>query len=329
MGTELQWYMVNDTVMGGRSSASAEATPEGLAFRGTINTRGGGFASVRSSGGDLGSILAGAEGVSIRCRGDGMRYMVTCRTGSDEGFAYCHDVLAQGDVEVLLPFNKFIPSMRGQPMQAEPLRGENIRSVGIVLSLRSMNGAQNREFGDGPFEFLLRDLSPAGQAQAGPALGEPMQIRGDSDSARIQDAISKGAPSWNAGNKAQTVKLYMQVCRDAADPSLRDAAGHVEQFRCDAESAGWVLRCAMDEVLEPPGKGNWAVSQAIKKGVPFFNSGMPAVCASVYMRAGTRHDDPLMQGALLEAKKQSDPTAAAWAMRRAFDLVLKDSLIGG
>ena len=42
-------YVLNDGVMGGRSESSVAPDPEGLRFRGTINTRGGGFASVPPS----------------------------------------------------------------------------------------------------------------------------------------------------------------------------------------------------------------------------------------------------------------------------------------
>merc|ERR1711879_61982 len=72
-----------------------------------------------------------------------------------------------------------------------------------------------------------------------------------------------------SGNRARTVEIYTEVCRASFDPRLTEALEHVERFRCDVESAGWVLRCAMDEVLEPSGKGNWALNKAIQKGVPF------------------------------------------------------------
>lgn len=332
LNTELQWYVLNDTVMGGRSSSSIGVEPAGLVFRGNINTRGGGFASARSTGGALDQVLDGATALKVRCRGDGKRYMITLRTGSDESLAYCHDVLAQGDVEVVLPFDAFIASWRGQPRRAAPLRGSDIQSVGVLLSLRSMDGSPNREFGDGPFEFFLRDVAAisAQQPQAAlvDSLTEPVRVLGTTDEARIKDAIAQGAPAWNAGNRARTAEIYTEVCRVSFDPRLKQALEQVERFRCDVESTGWVLRCAMDEVLEPSGKGNWALNSAIQKGVPFFNQGLPAVCASIYARAASTHDDPLVQRALGKAQQQRDPAAAAWTLRKAFDIVLRDSLLG-
>lgn len=332
LNTELQWYVLNDGVMGGRSSSSVDVEPTGLAFRGNINTRGGGFASVRSTGGALDQVLDGASALRVRCRGDGKRYMITLRTGSDESLAYCHDVLAQGDLEVVLPFDAFIASWRGQPRRAAPLRGRDIQSVGVLLSLRSMDGSPNREFGDGPFEFFLCDVAAIGSDQSRATLvaniTEPVRLLGTTDEARIKDAIAQGAPAWNAGNQARTVEIYTDVCRASSDTRLKEALEYVERYQCDVESAGWVLRCAMDEVLEPSGKGNWALNKAIQKGVPFYNRGLPAVCASIYARAAATHDDPLVQQALEKARQQRDPTAAAWTLRNAFDTVLRDSLLG-
>ena len=45
-GKALQWYKVNDVVMGGHSTSTLEATEEGgLRFSGVISTQDGGFAS--------------------------------------------------------------------------------------------------------------------------------------------------------------------------------------------------------------------------------------------------------------------------------------------
>ena len=52
---------------------------------------------------------------------------------------------------------------------------EKTRRAPPRLSLRSMSGAPNREFGDGPFEFLLRDMMPEGRASAS-AAGGPVEV---------------------------------------------------------------------------------------------------------------------------------------------------------
>ena len=51
-----EWVVVNDGVMGGLSEGRVDADAGYLVFNGTLNTRGGGFASVRSR--SLGRSLA-------------------------------------------------------------------------------------------------------------------------------------------------------------------------------------------------------------------------------------------------------------------------------
>ena len=41
--SRLQWYVQNDTVMGGRSQGSFNITDKALIFSGETNTNGGGF----------------------------------------------------------------------------------------------------------------------------------------------------------------------------------------------------------------------------------------------------------------------------------------------
>ena len=44
----LEWRIVNDNVMGGRSRGDFEISEESLSFFGATNTNGGGFSSIRS-----------------------------------------------------------------------------------------------------------------------------------------------------------------------------------------------------------------------------------------------------------------------------------------
>ena len=45
---DLQWYVQNDTVMGGRSEGGFSIVDEELLFSGVTNTNGGGFSSIRT-----------------------------------------------------------------------------------------------------------------------------------------------------------------------------------------------------------------------------------------------------------------------------------------
>ena len=49
----LEWRVINDNVMGGRSLGAVSANGDTLSFSGSLNTNGGGFASIRVSARDL------------------------------------------------------------------------------------------------------------------------------------------------------------------------------------------------------------------------------------------------------------------------------------
>ena len=69
-----RWYAINDGVMGGRSRGTFDIEQGLLVFRGSLNTNGGGFASIRIDRDKLdldGVKLSDYQGVHLRVRGDG------------------------------------------------------------------------------------------------------------------------------------------------------------------------------------------------------------------------------------------------------------------
>ena len=70
----LQWIVVNDNVMGGRSNGGFDIDGGELRFAGSTNTNGGGFSSIRTGRLDLD--LASHDGVVLRVRGDGRRLRI-------------------------------------------------------------------------------------------------------------------------------------------------------------------------------------------------------------------------------------------------------------
>ena len=73
----LDWRVINDNVMGGRSVGAVTRTEEFLSFSGSLNTNGGGFASIRVPAGNL--MANEATGVRLRVRGDGREYTFRLR----------------------------------------------------------------------------------------------------------------------------------------------------------------------------------------------------------------------------------------------------------
>ena len=70
--SDLDWYVVNDNVMGGRSEGNFAQEQGELSFAGRTNTNGGGFSSIRTK--PLQLDLSGHDGIQLRVKGDGRRY---------------------------------------------------------------------------------------------------------------------------------------------------------------------------------------------------------------------------------------------------------------
>jgi hypothetical protein len=134
---EAQWSVVNDGVMGGRSSSDIEPTGEGTAlFSGHLSLENnGGFASVRTSFSSLD--LSPYTGVTLRVRGDGRPYQLRFRMdGSFDGVAHGSgfDTVPGEWVEIELPFTSFQPTFRGRvPRGAGPLDPARIRQMTFLI----------------------------------------------------------------------------------------------------------------------------------------------------------------------------------------------------
>lgn len=153
------WTIVNDGVMGGRSTSTVERTPDGtLRFRGHVSlANGGGFASTRSEVEDLD--LSGLQGVALRVRGDGRRYQLRLRMRPRDRVAYKaeFDTEAGEWQEVRLPFEDFEPTFRGRrPRGARPLDPAVIGHVGFLI-------ADRRE---GAFELEVERIGAYGEEDA-------------------------------------------------------------------------------------------------------------------------------------------------------------------
>jgi monofunctional biosynthetic peptidoglycan transglycosylase len=141
---ELGWRTVNDNVMGGRSRGGFAFESGVLVFRGSTNTDGGGFSSIRSTHQPLD--LAGAEGMALRVLGDGRTY--TMRLETADRIAYWASFPTSGgeDFETVhIPFNRFAPRRRGQRLSGPPLKPAAVVGLGLMI----YDGL------DGPFQLQV------------------------------------------------------------------------------------------------------------------------------------------------------------------------------
>lgn len=131
--SEPAWLVVNDDVMGGRSSGTFERVSGRLRFSGALNTRGGGFASVRTEPWPFD--CAGLRGFRIRLRGDGRRYRLRLGTaGSRVG--YLADFLTASGLwqEIDLLLTDFQPSFRGRQLDLPDIDPGTIESIGFMIA---------------------------------------------------------------------------------------------------------------------------------------------------------------------------------------------------
>ena len=133
--SKLKWNIVNDTVMGGRSSSRWSDKSSTLSFEGFLSLENnGGFASIRH---DLNNInLSGTEGIFIKVKGDGRKYQFRIRSQASRWANYSQEFKTKKNTvqTFYLPYKDFKPSWRGRSVRNVPtLTGKDVRGIGFLL----------------------------------------------------------------------------------------------------------------------------------------------------------------------------------------------------
>lgn len=144
----LEWYVVNDNVMGGRSEGGFEIEQGKLRFAGRTNTRGGGFSSIRTRPVQLD--LSKYTGIRLQVAGDGRRYtwrLTTAARWRGREISYWADFDSLDDAwsTTDIPFTRFVPKYRGTQLDGPALDPGQITGMGLMIY-------DNQ---DGPFELQL------------------------------------------------------------------------------------------------------------------------------------------------------------------------------
>jgi NADH dehydrogenase [ubiquinone] 1 alpha subcomplex assembly factor 1 len=131
---EPAWQVVNDGVMGGRSSGFVQVADGALRFSGTLVTQGGGFTSVRAP---VALDLRGQLGLELRVRGNGRPFEVELDDGTR---GYGRNVSRRAAFSttdewtvVRVPFATLRSSIFGNAVTAPPIDLGQIRSVGLYI----------------------------------------------------------------------------------------------------------------------------------------------------------------------------------------------------
>jgi len=133
----IPWQVVNDDVMGGRSTSRWLRTNGVAVFQGLVSMKNnGGFASVRSLPARYD--LVGCEAFVLRARGDGLRYKFMARSEQGvDGALYQSAFTTKRDEweDHRLPLNGFVATYRGRQLPGEPpLDPGKVRSLGLLVS---------------------------------------------------------------------------------------------------------------------------------------------------------------------------------------------------
>ena len=112
-----QWRIVDDVVMGGRSSGNFGLSPEGFGmFAGRVSLENnGGFSSVRYAF-EKTEVQANSK-LTIRLKGDGKPYQVRVKEDSSTRHSYITSFQTSGEwQEIDIPLRTMYPSFRGQKL---------------------------------------------------------------------------------------------------------------------------------------------------------------------------------------------------------------------
>jgi NADH dehydrogenase [ubiquinone] 1 alpha subcomplex assembly factor 1 len=129
------WRIVDDVVMGGKSSGNFELNPGGYGrFWGDVSLEhNGGFSSVRCRFTPL--KINSQKTLSVRIKGDGKDYQLRLKPDEALSYAYITTVSTSGDwQEISVPLSDFYPSFRGRKLDQANFKHEQIAEFTFLIA---------------------------------------------------------------------------------------------------------------------------------------------------------------------------------------------------
>ena len=166
-----EWETLNDTVMGGSSSAYCENTNSGLYLKGNIVEKAGGFVSCRSSIYKPSLDINNYQSFELKIDGQGrtFKFAVACEDdllGLTEfipgGLRWIKSFPTKkfGTTNIKIPFTSLTPSIRAKnvsfPFKFKPSK---IKRLQLLHSKFGDGGLLNNEFKSGPIKILIKSIS--------------------------------------------------------------------------------------------------------------------------------------------------------------------------
>ena len=195
------WVVLNDTVMGGRSSATVSAIENSIQFQGVVSLENnGGFASIRTRD----TIdLSTHTSVEIELVGTDTPVQFVVWTGQGANLYYATSIQPNSGLQ-RVNFSEFVAKSYGRQLSAPSLdvRNRQRLSIGILIG----------DGFEGEFDLTVKELQFTGTASKIP-------FTFDSQSALrmtqvLQRAIQRGVPIYNAGNPSECAAIYQTALED-------------------------------------------------------------------------------------------------------------------
>jgi NADH dehydrogenase [ubiquinone] 1 alpha subcomplex assembly factor 1 len=138
------WIVIDDVVMGGKSSGSFKLSSDGYGvFVGDISLENnGGFSSVRYRFEKI--LINKSTKISIRIKGDGKKYQFRIKSNSGDYYSYISPFSTTGEwQEIEIPLKDMYPSFRGRKLDQPNFSNDAIEEITFLI------GNKNKE------KFLL------------------------------------------------------------------------------------------------------------------------------------------------------------------------------
>ena len=246
-----QWYVVNDTVMGGVSASRVRAhKTDGLVFEGNLSLKNnGGFASTRTE--DIPSDWSRVSALQMKVVGDGRSYIATVRTPSRElrriYYRQLFDTQKGEEITVTLPLDDFAAYTFGRRVPGAPSLADvrtRIGSIGVMLADKK----------EGSFSLHISEISTVESEEI-----STLPNRKPSAASALLLAIEQGVPLFNQGDADRCADIYSTAIAtlllaspdqltDGQQRTFTQALQSAQRTDDEAERA-WILRRAIDAVL--------------------------------------------------------------------------------
>lgn len=129
------WRVVNDVVMGGRSSGSFELSEDGHGvFSGEVSLENnGGFSSVRHSFNKLN--VDSEMKVVLIIKGDGKDYQFRVKHNDNDAHSYITTFQTSGDWETIeIPLKDLFPSFRGRTLDMPNFNHDSMEQIAFLIA---------------------------------------------------------------------------------------------------------------------------------------------------------------------------------------------------